>query len=108
MEKKYGKTLGGSISEEATTIIANSDGSYAVAGRTQSNDKDAVGSHSTIGNSDFWLIKVDEKGNKLWQKTYGGSQEDIPYSMISTNDNSYLIVGQTFSTDGDTVGNHGF
>jgi hypothetical protein len=60
----------------------------------------AVGYTSSFGaglNSDVYLVKTDDKGNKLWQKTYGGPGWDIGYSIIQSGEGGYMIAGYTTS-----------
>jgi hypothetical protein len=38
-----------------------------------------------------------EKNSSLWQKTYGGKDYDVVYSIVKTDDNGYLIAGSTES-----------
>src|ERR1051325_10217077 len=42
-----------------------------------------------------------------WQKTYGGTSDEIGTSMQYTNDGGYIVVGYSGSNDGDVTGNHG-
>jgi hypothetical protein len=49
-------------------------------------------------DSDVYLIKIDEQGKKLWEKTYGGSGWDTGYSVIESGTNGYMIAGYTTST----------
>ena len=42
-------------------------------------------------------MKTDTDGNQIWYKTYGGNQTDIFYEVSSTNDDGFLLVGQTNS-----------
>ena len=48
-------------------------------------------------NGDAYLIKTDPAGNRLWQKTYGGSAFDWGHSVDQTSDGGYLIAGCTTS-----------
>ena len=43
----------------------------------------------------------------MWQKCLGGSDDDVAYSIQQTSDGGYIVAGETYSTDGDVVGNHG-
>ena len=43
------------------------------------------------------LIKTDSLGNEQWEKTYGGADWDMGYSVIEDKQHHYLIAGETFS-----------
>jgi len=101
---QWGKTLGGTESDIAQSILKTRDGGYVVAGYTDSNDGDVTGNH---GNNDFWVVKLSNAGIIQWQKTLGGTQEDYAYSIQQTIDGGYIVVGNTGSNDGDVTGNHG-
>lgn len=62
------------------------DEGYIVAGQTN-----VYGS----GNTDVWIIKLNAKGNIVWQKTYGGAGEDGVYSIQQTSDSGYIVAGFT-------------
>ena len=49
----------------------------------------------TNGSSDVYIVKTDEKGNKLWARHYGGKNSDYAYDIKQTSDNNYIIVGAT-------------
>jgi len=101
--KVWAKTYGGTQDEFLSAITATADGNYIVAGSTGSNDGDVSGSH---GSEDVWVLKIDASGNKIWSKTYGGSQYEGSYAVQSTKDGGSIIAGYTDSNDGDVSGNH--
>jgi hypothetical protein len=43
------------------------------------------------------VLKLDEEGNILWDKTYGGEGNDGAFSIVEVEDNSYIICGYTWS-----------
>jgi len=72
-------------------------------GSTQSNDGDVSGyiNHPyDPAKTDMWLLKIDGNGNKVWQKTLGGSERDYAESIVKEG-NNFIIGGATSSSDGD-------
>lgn len=47
---------------------------------------------------DYWIIKLDASGNKLWDKTFGGSDNDQLYALQQTKDKGYVLAGYSYST----------
>ena len=84
----WDRTYGGSGYDEAWSLIQTTDGGYAVAGYTSSKG---------AGGYDAWVIRLDQEGNKVWDKTYGGSQDDGAWSLIQTTDGGYAVAGYTSS-----------
>lgn len=101
---QWQKTLGGTDTDIATSIIQTTDGGYVVAGYTLSNDGDVTGNH---GGYDYWVVKLNSSGVIQWQKTYGGTDNDLAYSLLQTTDGGLLVAGITTSYDGNVTVNHG-
>ncbi|RYM34933.1 T9SS type A sorting domain-containing protein [Brumimicrobium glaciale] len=99
------KSLGGSSSDIAWSIQQTSDGGYIVAGSSFSNDGDVTGNN---GSSDYWVVKLDANGGTNWQKSLGGSGNDVAYSIQQTTDGGFIVAGSSSSNDGDITGNNGF
>ncbi|MFY9419238.1 MAG: hypothetical protein WAP17_09180, partial [Bacteroidales bacterium] len=47
-------------------------------------------------------------GDIIWQKCFGGTNEDYAYSIQQTSDSGFIVAGYTFSNDGDVSGYHGY
>ncbi|MCB0399717.1 MAG: hypothetical protein KDD26_08885 [Winogradskyella sp.] len=101
----FAKTLGGTKNDSAQSVVATSDGGYAILGYTQSNDNDITDKQDE--SFDYWVLKFDANDQLQWQKTYGGSLDDRGNDIIQTSDGGYAILGYSSSTDGDTSGNAG-
>ena len=98
------KSLGGSGNDQAHSIQQTTDGGYIVAGLSNSTDGDVTGNH---GDYDYWVIKLDSTGNKVWEKSLGGSGSDIAYFIQEITGGGYIVSGYSSSTDGDVIGNFG-
>ncbi|MFC1956170.1 hypothetical protein ACFLWZ_06615 [Chloroflexota bacterium] len=86
---QWQKTYGGIDSEYPYSVQQTTDGGYIVGGYTESFG---------AGGRDFWVLKLASNGNVQWQKTYGGSSEDIASSIQQTSDGGYIVVGWTESS----------
>ena len=92
---EWEKTFGGSFSDRLKDILILEDG-FLIAGA--SNSPLGTGSKTVqhYGENDYWLIKLDDRGNEIWQKAYGGDGDDSLAQIIST-ENGYLIAGSSNS-----------
>ncbi len=101
---QWQKSLGGSGLESAQSMVQTTDGGYAVAGYTRSNDGDVSGNN---GKADMWVVKLSSTGTLQWQKALGGTEDEIAYSIVQTTDGGYAVAGYSNSNDGNVSGNHG-
>lgn len=95
----WDKTYGGDLTDFLFDHITCSDGGFLLHGTSQSNasgDK----SDSSRGFWDYWIVRLDALGNKLWDKTYGGSMEEDAYAVEELFDKGYLISGTSYSPAG--------
>jgi len=86
---QWNKAYGGIDGDYAESVVQTSDGGYALAGITNSFG---------AGREDFWLVKTDSSGAMVWNKTYGGADTDVAYSVVQTSDAGYAVAGLTNSS----------
>ncbi|MEA2053880.1 MAG: hypothetical protein U9O96_02005 [Candidatus Thermoplasmatota archaeon] len=86
----WNKTYGGNGEDVGLSLVKTENG-YAICGYTMSYGN---------GGVDVWIVKTDEQGNELWNKTYGREGDDFGKHIIKTND-GYAIVGSSGNRDGD-------
>ncbi|MGF1558865.1 MAG: hypothetical protein ACFCUL_07235 [Flavobacteriaceae bacterium] len=96
--------FGGTNNDRAHAVVQADDGGFVMAGFTESNDFDV---NNSRGSYDFWVVKLDDKGNLKWQSPFGGTGIERAQDIAKTDDGGYVISGNTFSTDGDITKNHG-
>jgi len=101
---QWQKSLGGSGYDEASSIQQTNDGGYIVAGRSSSTDGHVSGNH---GGEDVWVVRLASNGAILWQKSYGGTGNDVASVIEKTTDGGYVMAGRSTSTNGDVTGAHG-
>jgi outer membrane protein assembly factor BamB/flagellar basal body-associated protein FliL len=86
--EQWNRSFGGIEWDEGKSVQETKDGGYVLSGFTNSYGN---------GLSDFWIIKVDSKGEDIWNVTLGGTDEEESYSIKQTKNGSYIIVGSTRS-----------
>jgi hypothetical protein len=101
---EWQKSLGGSSNDDAYAVEQTSDNGYIIAGSTLSSNGDVAANH---GGWDYWVVKTDDTGAIQWQKSLGGSRDDRAYAIKQTNDGGYIVVGYSFSHDGQVYGHRG-
>lgn len=103
---KWSKTYGSTNEDQAHAVVVTPDGGCVVAGFTEGNNGDVVGTNNNKQN--VWILKLDAEGNKQWAKMYGGSDNERAFGVTSCPDGGYAITGQASSNDGDVTGHHGY
>ncbi|MFD2551272.1 hypothetical protein ACFSQP_05530 [Bizionia sediminis] len=99
---QWSKTYGGSGDDRGEHIIETQDGGFAILGYSTSNDGDVS---LNAGAQDYWLAKLDNLGNLLWQKSYGYIGADLGKSVMQTPDGGYFITGVLDVTASGGAGN---
>ncbi|MFC2137232.1 cadherin domain-containing protein [Bacteroidota bacterium] len=98
------RCFGGSGYDQAYSIVRSKDNSFIIVGRSDSEDGDVTG---LINATDFWVVKINESSDILWTKCLGGFRSEIPYKVINTVDDGYVIIGDSYSNDWDVRENNG-
>ncbi len=94
----WNKTLGGDGRDMVTCAIATPDGGYVIGGNSNSNksgDK-TQGPSNAKSDNDYWIVKLDAIGNKLWDKNFGGFDPDNLFSLVATKDGGFLLGGSSY------------
>jgi len=89
----WSRTFGGSDTSICTTVRQTPDGGFALAGRTQTEER----------HFDNLLIRTNSEGDSLWAKVFGSMNDEGCSAMIQTQDGGYALAGYSF-TSGVGVG----
>lgn len=98
------RSFGGTGIEISQDIAKTDDGGYVITGNTFSNDTNVSKNN---GESDIWLIKIDDNGNLVWEKTYGGIHFDAGEGVSLSSDGGFIISGNSKSDGIDATKNAG-
>lgn len=99
--KLWDKTYGGRDNEHLTSLEPTSDGGFILAGRSFSGS-DGNKTSPQWGNGDVWIVRVDANGNKLWDRSYGGSDFDGLPGISVTADGGFILASSSRSGVGGT------
>ena len=95
----WDRTFGGHENDVVTDIEVLTDGGFLIGGQSESGQ---TGNKSTPNNGqrDFWLVKIDGEGNKIWDRTYGGSEHDDAFALYVNEEGEILFGGSSRSNAG--------
>jgi hypothetical protein len=87
-QELWNRTFGDVDTDVGNSVQQTSDGGYIIAG--------SLGFRGATAG-DMWLIKTDSLGNRMWDRTFGGSGYDVGNSVQQTLDGGYIVAGNTDS-----------
>lgn len=94
----WSKNFGGSGADNYVKIRNRGSNEFILSSYSTSDDYDVL---LNYGGADFWLFAIDSMGQIKWNKTIGGSNEDVVRSLLITN--RIFISGYTNSNDFDVT-----
>jgi hypothetical protein len=83
---RFYTTFGGSGDDIGYSAKQTFDGQYII-----------VGSTTSFGSTDVYLLKVDSMGLLIWQKNIGGVNNDVGKSVVQMPDSGFVVAGFTNS-----------
>jgi hypothetical protein len=92
----WDSVYGSTNRDELTAAVVATDGGIVLGGSSYSprgGDKKV----DYIGNNDFWIIKIDSLGNRVWDRTLGGSLSDYLTSIDVVGNIGFVFGGYSNS-----------
>ena len=91
-EQVFEKYFSGNNHDYLSATVSTQDGGFLISGTTYSG-KGLDKKEDSKGGSDIWLIRLNEFGDKLWQKTLGSASDEEARSVIQTTDLGFFVAG---------------
>ncbi|MDR6371859.1 hypothetical protein J2795_004081 [Chryseobacterium bernardetii] len=91
-QEVWEKYFSGSNHDYLSATVTTQDGGFLLAGTSYSG-KGLDKKNDSKGGSDIWLIRINEFGDELWQKTLGSSSDEEARSVIQTTDLGFFVAG---------------
>ncbi|PWW30644.1 putative secreted protein (Por secretion system target) [Chryseobacterium sp. AG844] len=91
-EQVFEKYFSGNNHDYLSSTVTTQDGGFLISGTSYSG-KGLDKKEDSKGGSDIWLIRINEFGDELWQKTIGTSADEEARSVIQTTDQGFIVAG---------------
>lgn len=105
-ELVWQKSYGGNGYDFAQSIIKLSNGNYFITGFSTSIDGN-ISNPFGENPMDIWTIMIDESGELIWEKSYGGFSSDYGSTIVEATDGSIIMGSVSLSDDGNVSNNYG-
>ena len=99
-KKQWDITLGNGGNDYLASVVKATDGGYLLAGYSSSEGLAGNKTAAGKGGYDYWVVKIDANGNKQWDKTFGGTQDDQLAKAAATPDGGFVLGGSSSSPAG--------
>ncbi|WP_223560407.1 T9SS type A sorting domain-containing protein [Chryseobacterium lathyri] len=91
-QEVWEKFFAGNNHDYLSATVATQDGGFLISGTSYSG-KGLDKKEDSKGGSDIWLIRLNEFGDELWQKTLGSASDEEARSVIQTIDLGFFVAG---------------
>ncbi|MCS4301828.1 T9SS type A sorting domain-containing protein [Chryseobacterium sp. BIGb0232] len=91
-EKAWEKYFSGNNHDYLSATVSTQEGGFLLAGTSYSG-KGLDKKEDSKGGSDIWLIRINEFGDEIWQKTLGTSSDEEAKAVIQSIDLGFFVAG---------------
>ncbi|UCA59353.1 T9SS type A sorting domain-containing protein [Chryseobacterium rhizoplanae] len=91
-EEVWEKYFSGNNHDYLSSTVSTQEGGFLISGTSYSG-KGLDKKEESKGGSDIWLIRINEFGDELWQKTLGTSSNEEARAVIQSTDLGFFIAG---------------
>jgi hypothetical protein len=80
----WSRVFGGAGNDTANAVVRLPDGDFVLAGSTAS---------SGAGMDDVWVVRLNESGSEVWNRTFGSPDDDAGRAVANTPDGGLIVAG---------------
>ncbi|MDR2275815.1 MAG: T9SS type A sorting domain-containing protein [Sphingobacterium sp.] len=91
-ELVWEKYLAGQKHDYLSASVSTQEGGFLIAGTSYSG-KGLDKNDDSKGGSDLWLVRLNEFGDELWQKTMGTASDEEARAIVQTTDLGFFVAG---------------
>jgi len=91
-EQVWEKYLSGQNHDYLSASASTQEGGFLIAGTSYSG-KGLDKKDESKGGSDIWLVRLNEFGDELWQKTLGTASDEEARAVVQTTDLGFFVAG---------------
>ena len=100
-QQEWQKSFGSSGRDLLYSVANTYDGGFILGGSSDSNAMEGIKKEDCKGNEDYWVIKLDAKGELQWERTLGGKGQDVLTKMLPTKDGGFILGGSSGSDNSE-------
>ena len=96
---RWQKDIQSSTQDFLITMTSTIDRQILLSGSSinQKSQQLPTGNQQQNRGYDYHIVKLDQQGNQVWERYFGGTRHDYLMSSISTRDGGFVIAGTSFS-----------
>ena len=102
-DEVWEKFFSGEKHDFLTSAVATEEGGFLLIGTSHSG-KGLQKKEASNGGTDLWLVRINEFGDELWQKTLGSRDNEEAKAVIQTTDLGFFVAANRESSDRDSRG----
>lgn len=96
---QWTRLYGSVVTDKGTAITLDSTGAIYIAGATA----DSLDGIPSAGGYDYFVVKYDAAGNRLWTRQFGSGADDFAYGITADASGNVYVAGSTAGAlDGNT------
>lgn len=104
LEIEWDKSFGGTEDDNAKCMTKTLEGDLIIGGNSRSSKGSGNKDSFYLGYENFWVIKIDKNGNKIFDRSYSiNSKNHKIYKIISSQDGGYILAGEVWGEYGEVT-----